>query len=105
MGMPGGQPAGPSPFLAGIGRGRFLGTRAAVLQRFDGSEWRDVAHYRTTREADVALDHAVGEGEEPGALRVVDVAPSTGARALMIAGAIGAVAIAVAIVWLFVAGS
>ena len=76
-----------------------------MLQRFDGSEWRDVAHYRTTRDADAALDHAVGEGEEPGALRVVDVAPSMGARALMIVGVVAAVAMAVAIVWLFVAGS
>jgi hypothetical protein len=79
--------------------------RAAVLQRFDGSAWRDVAHYRTTREADTALDHAVGEGEEPGALRVVDVAPSMGARALMIVGAVVCVALAIAIVWVFLSGT
>jgi hypothetical protein len=105
MGMPGGQPAGPSPFLAGIGKGRFLGTRAAVLQRFDGSAWRDVASYRTTREADAALDRAVGDGEEPGALRVVDPAPSAGARALMIIGTAVCVAFAIGIAWIFVAGN
>jgi len=105
MGMPGGQPAGPSPFLAGIGKGRFLGTRAAVLQRFDGSAWRDVASYRTTREADAALDRAVGDGEEPGALRVVDPAPSTAARVLMIIATVVCVAFAIGIVWILVAGN
>ena len=86
MGIPG--PGEPSPFLAGIGKGRFLGTRAAVLQRFDRDDWRDVARYRTMHEANVALDHSIGEGEEPGALRIVDVAPSTTARALMIISAV-----------------
>ena len=76
-----------------------------MLQRFEGSGWRDVARYRTTHEANVALDHAVGEGEEPGALRIVDLAPSTGARALMIVGAAVCVALAVAIVWLFITGT
>jgi hypothetical protein len=105
MGMPGGQPAGPSPFLADIGKGRFFGSRGAVLQRFDGSAWLDVQRYRSTHDADVALDQAVGEGQEPGALRIVDVAPSTTARVLMIVAAIACAAVAVGIVWLFVAGS
>jgi hypothetical protein len=105
MGMPGGQPVGPSPFLAGIGKGRFLGSRPAVLQRFDGSGWRDVARYRTMHDANAALDHAIGEGEEPGALRIVDAAPTTAARVLTIVAAAICVAVAVGIVWLFVAGS
>jgi cytochrome bd-type quinol oxidase subunit 2 len=100
-----GQPNAPSPFLAGIGKGHFLGTRAAVLQRFDGIAWGDIALYPTIHEADAALDHMVGEGKEPGALRVVDAAPSRAARALMIVGAVVCVAVAVAIVWIFVAGS
>ena len=103
--MPGGQPAGPSPFLADIGKGRFFGSKGAVLQRSDGAAWRDVARYRTRREANVALDHAVGEGEEPGALRIVDAAPSATARALMIVGAVVCVLVAAGIFWLLVAGA
>jgi hypothetical protein len=105
MGMPGGQPAGPSSFLADIGKGRFFGSKGGVVQRFDGSTWRDVAHYRTMREANAALDHAVGEGEEPGALRIVDAAPTKTARVLIIIAAVVCIAVAVGIVWLFVAGS
>jgi hypothetical protein len=103
--MGAGQPNAPSPFLAGIGKSRFLGTRAAVLQRFDGSGWHDVARYHTTHDANVALDHAIGEGEEPGALRIADATPSAVARALMIVGVVACVAIVAGIVWLFVAGS
>jgi len=103
MGIPG--PGEPSPFLAGVGKGRFLGSKAAVLQRFDGSAWLDVERYRTVREANLALDHAVGEGQEPGALRIVDAAPSASARTLMIIGVVVCVAVAVGIVLLFVTGS
>jgi hypothetical protein len=102
MGAPG--PKTPSPFLSGIGKGRFLGSRAAILQRFDGSGWRDVARYRTAHDANVALDHAIGEGEEPGALRIADAAPSAAGRALTIIFAVLAVAVVAGIVWLFVAG-
>jgi hypothetical protein len=56
------------------------------------------------REANIALDHAVGEGEEPDALRVVDVSPSVGARVAMIVAAVVCVAVAVGIVWLLVGG-
>jgi hypothetical protein len=56
-------------------------------------------------DANGALDHAIGEGEEPAALRIVDAAPSAGARALMIVGVVACVAIAAGIVRLFVAGS
>jgi hypothetical protein len=104
MGMPGGQPAGPSPFLAGIGKGRFLSTRAAVLQRFEGSMWRDVGRYRTAHDANAALDRAIGEGEAPGALRIADAPPSAGARALLIVGVVVCVVAAAGIVLLFVAG-
>jgi hypothetical protein len=82
-----------------------LRSKAAVLQRFDGTTWRDVARYPTTRDADAALDHAIGDGDEPGALRIVNGAPSTTARALMIAGAAVCVAVAIAIVWIFVAAT
>jgi len=105
MGMPGGQPAGPSPFLADIGKGRFFGSKGAVLQRFDGSTWRDVERFRSMKDASAALDHAMGEGEEPGALRIVDAAPSPTARALMIVAVIACVAVATGIVLLFVAGT
>jgi hypothetical protein len=103
MGIPG--PREPSPFLAGIGKGRFLGSRAAVLQRFGGSTWIDVRRYRSMHDANAALDHAVGEGQEPGALRIVDAPPSTTARVLMIVAAIACAAVAAGIIWLFVAGN
>jgi len=97
-------PNAPSPFLAGIGKGSFLGGRTAIIQRFDGSKWRDVARYHTVHDADVALDQAIGEGEEPGALRIVDTRPSTGTRVLMAIAVIVCLAVAVGIVWLFVGG-
>jgi hypothetical protein len=103
MAIPG--PGEPSAFLAGIGKGRFLGSRAAVLQRFDGSTWLDVQRYRSTHDANAALDHAIGEGQEPGALRIVDAPPSTAARALMIVAVIACAAVAIGIVLLFVAGN
>ena len=76
-----------------------------VLQRFDGTTWLDVERYRSMHEANAALDHAVGEGQEPGSLRIVDAAPSATARALMIVAAIACAAMVAAIVWLFVAGT
>jgi hypothetical protein len=99
-----GQPNAPSPFLAGIGKGRFLGSKAAVLQRFKSGSWSDVAHYRSAHDANLALDEAIGDGAEVGTLRVIDAPPSTTARVLMIAGAAAFAIVAVAIVWLFVAG-
>src|SRR5512133_3588746 len=95
-------PNAPSPFLAGIGKGSFLRGRTAVLQRFDGSSWRDVARYHTVHDANSAFDQAIGGGEEPGALRIIDARPSTGARVLMVIAAIVCEAVAVGIVWLFV---
>jgi hypothetical protein len=76
-----------------------------MLQRFDGSTWLDVERFRSMHDASVALDHAVGEGEQPGALRIVDAAPSAAARALMVVGAFVCLAVVVGIVWLFVAGT
>jgi hypothetical protein len=102
VGIPG--PGAPSPFLAGVGKGRFLGSKAAVLQRFQGDAWQDVERYRTMHAANAALDHAVGEGAEPGVLRIVDAAPSTTTRVLTIVGAVVCITVAAGIVWLFVTG-
>jgi hypothetical protein len=82
-----GQPNAPSPFLAGIGKGRFFGSKAAVLQRFQSGSWDDVAHFRSAHDANIALDEAIGDGAEVGTLRVIDAPPSATARVLMIAGA------------------
>jgi hypothetical protein len=100
MAIPG--PGEPSPFLADIGKGRYLGTRAVVLQRFEAGSWRDVGRYRNAHEANVVLDGAIGDGSEPGTLRVVDAPPSAQARSLMIAGSavLAIVAILVLLFWL-----
>jgi hypothetical protein len=98
MGIPG--PGEPSPFLADIGKGRYLGTRTVVLQRFEAESWLDVGRYRSAHDANVALDEAIGEGSAPGTLRVVDAPRSTQARLLMIAGAM-VFAIVVILVLLF----
>jgi len=97
MGIPG--PGEPSPFLAGVGKGRFLGSKAVVLQRFDGEAWLDVARYRSAHDANAALDHSIGEGEAPGALRIVDATPSAAARALTLAGAIVVVVVVILLIW------
>ncbi len=98
MGIPG--PGEPSPFLADVGKGRYLGTRTVVLQRFDAGSWQDVGRYRSAHDANVALDGAIGDGSEPGTLRVVDAPSSATARLLMIAGA-AVFAIVVILVLLF----
>ena len=103
--MGSGQPNAPSPFLAGIGKGRFLGSKAVVLQRFEDGTWSDVARYGSAHDANVALDEAMGGGVEAGTLRILDAAPSTTSRLLMIGGAAVFVILAVLVVWLFVAGS
>ena len=76
-----------------------------MLQRFDGSMWHDVERFRSMEDANTALDRAIGDGQEPGALRIVEAAPSATARALMIAGVVVCAAVAAGIVWLFVAGT
>jgi hypothetical protein len=99
MAIPG--PGEPGPFLADIGKGRYLGTRTVVLQRFEAGSWLDVARYRSAHDANVALDGAIGDGSEPGTLRVVDAPSSTQARVLMVAGAavFAIVAVLVLLFW------
>ncbi len=84
-------------FLAGVGKGRFVQTRSvAILERYDGAEWRQVARFGSLPDADRALDEAVGSGASADELRVVET--STGSnRLLLIAGTI-AIAAAIAIV-------
>jgi hypothetical protein len=100
MGIPG--PGEPSPFLADVGKGRYLGTKQVVLQRFAAGSWQDVGRYRSAHVANVALDGAIGDGSEPGTLRVIDAPPSAQARVLMVAGAavFAIVAILVLLFWL-----
>jgi len=52
-----------------------------------------------------ALDLAIGEGEAPGALRIVEAPRSMGVRVLIVVGAVAGLAIAAGIIWLFVAGT
>jgi hypothetical protein len=92
-----GEPQAPSVFLAGIGKGRFLGTRSsAILERHDGAEWREVARFGSLQDANHALDEAVGSGASVDELRVVETS-TTSNRLLLIAGTI-AIAAAIAIV-------
>jgi hypothetical protein len=102
--MPGGQPAGPSTFLADIGKGRIFGSKVAVLERFDGTSWHAVARYRTAHDASAALDAAIGDGAEPGTLRVIDASPSALSRFLMYVGVLLLAVAAILIVLFFVAG-
>jgi len=82
-----------------------LGPGAATLQRFDGSTWHDVDRFRSMHDANAALDLAIGEGEAPGALRIVEAPRSMGVRVLIVVGAVAGLAIAAGIIWLFVAGT
>jgi hypothetical protein len=96
-----GGPHEPSAFLAGVGKGRFLGTgQVAILKRLDGAGWQEVARFRSVRDADRALDDAVADGASPDSLRVAETYPASN-RILVVAGTI-AIAAAIAIV-LFVA--
>jgi hypothetical protein len=94
MGQPG--PRIPSPTLSDFGKGRFVGRRAAVLERHDGTAWRQVGRFRTTHDAGVAYDEAIGAGADPSTVRVIEVGPSLGTRVLMIAGVVVFLAIAAA---------
>jgi hypothetical protein len=92
-----GEPHAPSAFLAGIGKGRFLRSRSvAILERHDGTGWREVARFGSVHEADQALDEAVGSGASPDEVRVVETYAGSN-RLLLIAGTI-AIAAAIAIV-------
>jgi hypothetical protein len=99
----GGHPGIPAPNLADIGRGRFgrFG-RVAILEQHDGTAWTVVARYGSIRDANVALDDAVGAGAYPDSMRVVEThASAASSRALVIIGflALGA---AIAIILLYV---
>jgi hypothetical protein len=84
----GAQPHAPSAFLAGIGKGRFGRTRrVAILERRDGAEWREVTRFGSVRDAERALDEAVGSGASPDELRVMETSAASN-RLLLIAGAV-----------------
>jgi hypothetical protein len=100
----GGQPNPPSQFLADIGKGRMFGSRAAVLERFEGTSWHELGRYPSAHEANAALDAAMGQGGAPGTLRVVDATPSTSSRLLRYAGAAVFALVAILVIWFFVAG-
>jgi hypothetical protein len=94
-------PQVPSPLLADIGKSRFgRFRRMVVLERFDGTAWTPVARFGSVRAADVALDEALASGMQPDHVRVVEVGPSTGARALMVLGIV--VATVLVVWWAFV---
>jgi hypothetical protein len=88
-----GRPHIPSPTLIDIGQGRprRFG-RVAILERRDGTVWIEVGRYGSVRDADVALDEAVGAGVEPDSMRVVEThASAATTRVLVIVGALGLV--------------
>jgi hypothetical protein len=80
------EPRIPSPTLSDFGKGRFRRGRPAVLERYDGNSWRQAGRFGGAREANAALDEAVGAGADPASVRVVEIGPTPLARALMIAG-------------------
>jgi hypothetical protein len=92
MGQPG--PKVPSPTLLDFGKGRFLGRRAAILERYDGTAWRPVGRFGDVHDAGVAYDEAIGAGAEPSTVRVVEIGPSLTVRVLMIVGAVALVVFA-----------
>jgi hypothetical protein len=67
-----------------------------ILERLDGAGWREVARFRSVRDADRALDDAVADGAPPDSLRVVETYPASN-RILVVAGMI-AIAAAIAII-------
>lgn len=104
MGIGGGGPPGiPGPNLTDIGQGRFgRFIRVAILERHDGTAWTPVGRYGSIRDANVALDDAVGAGAEPSSMRVAEThtsAPTS--RALVVAGFL-ALGVAIAIIVLYV---
>ncbi len=101
--MGAGQPNAPSPFLADVGKGRFVGRRrSCALQRFEGDGWRDIGRFGSMKGANAALDDAMASGAEAGTLRLAPAPASTGARLLFAVGVVLFVALVVAIVafWL-----
>jgi hypothetical protein len=92
MGQPG--PKVPGPTLIDFGKGRFVGRRVAVLERNDGTGWRQAGRFRDAYDAGVAYDEAIGAGADPSAVRVIELGPSLAARILLVTGAVVFLAIA-----------
>jgi hypothetical protein len=104
MGIGGGGPPGiPGPNLTDIGQGRFgRFRRVAILEQHDGTAWIVVGRYGSLRDANIALDDAVGAGADPGSMRVVETHTSaTTKRALAIVGVL-ALCVALAVIVLYV---
>jgi hypothetical protein len=99
----GGPPGIPGPNLTDIGQGRFgRFRRVAILERHDGAAWTVVGRYGSIRDANVALDDAIGAGADPDSMRVMETHMSaTTSRALAVAGLL-ALGVAIAIIVLYV---
>jgi hypothetical protein len=98
-----GHPGIPAPDLVDIGRGRFgRFRRVAILEQHDGTAWTVIGRYGSLRDADVALDDAVGAGADPGSMRVVEIHMSAAtSRALVVVGSL-ALGVVIAIIVLYV---
>lgn len=95
--MPEGPAHDPSPILIAFAKGRLARTRhVVVLERNDGSIWREVGRFSDVGEADRALDEAVASGDPPDSLRVSETHVASNG-VLVLAGVI-AIALAIAIV-------
>jgi hypothetical protein len=103
IGSGGGPPGIPGPNLSDIGRGRFgRFRRVAVLERHDGTAWTVMGRYGSIRDANLALDDAIGGGADPDSMRVVEAHTSaTTSRALVIVGSV-ALGVTIAIIVLYV---
>lgn len=101
--MGAGQPNAPSPFLADVGKGRFVGRRSCVLQRFEGDGWREIGRFGSMKGASAALDNAMAGGAEAGTLRVTATPASPRAWLLSAVGVVLFLSLVVAIVafWLY----
>jgi hypothetical protein len=99
----GGPPGIPGPNLADIGQGRFAPfRRVAILERHDGTGWTAMGRYGSLRDANVALDDAVGAGGDPGSMRVVETRTwAATSRALVVVGSV-ALGVAIAIIVIYV---
>jgi len=99
----GGPPGIPGPNLKDIGQGRFARfRRIAILEQHDGAAWTVLGRYGSLRDANVALDDAVGAGADPGSMRVVEThASGATSRALLVVGFL-ALGVAIAIIVLYI---
>jgi hypothetical protein len=93
----GAQPHAPSAFLAGIGKGVFGRSRhVAILERHGGEVWREIGRFGSVRDANVALDEAVANGDAPDSFRVMET--HVGSNGLLVLAGVIAIAAAIAIV-------